>query len=85
MKAMAGKAVTVEVLGYGGRIEFFATVHGIVNGVRNGRLYLDSQRVEQGRYEDLASMFVPQVRSEDGIDLEHIRAIYGPRHARIWP
>jgi len=84
LNSMAGRWVMVEVLG-AGRAEFFAKVDGTVDAVRNGRLYLDSQRVEPVGSLDIARWVVPELRIGDGIGLEYIRAVYGPRHARVWP
>jgi hypothetical protein len=84
LNAEAGRWVTVEVLG-AGKGEFIVAVEGTVDSVRNGRLYLDGQRAAPLGLPELAGLLAPELRSGDGIGLDYIRAVYGPRHARVWP
>jgi len=82
LSGMAGKWVRIQVGGSGGW-ELFITVTGTVTSVARGRLFLDSPSTEVP--EPLARMAAPHVDVDNGIQLEEIKAVYGPREARLWP
>jgi hypothetical protein len=83
LQSLAGQGVTIVVTGMGGKIQWLVTVNGVVASVEGNRLYLDSPSVAD--FVQAQSLLLGGVRLEEGVQLESIRSVRGPRGTTHWP
>jgi hypothetical protein len=76
---LEGQWVTVVVGGFGDKA--FVTVTGGVQRVEGGRLFLDRPSSPDA----LQGLLLGPVRPDEGIVLDRVRSVRGPRGAVHWP
>lgn len=83
LRKLTGQWVSVVVQGIGGSMQWQVTVRGTVRAVEQDRLFLDSPTTELP--EVAGAALLHPVHVEEGIQLERIRSVHGPRDAVHWP
>jgi hypothetical protein len=83
LERLTGEWVSVVVQGIGGEMQWQVTVRGAVRAVDKDRLFLDSPTTELP--ELAAAALLTPVQVDEGIPLERIRSVHGPRDTIHWP